>query len=388
MRILFISGADQQYGTYHMSKQLLETMCERKYDIHFIVITQKQGPLNEWCNVHNIENYTVPYKYCVYYPTNSRLKKICKHILKWLYVSFSNRLAIRKIRKMGLLSDVNLIHTNINRDLLGEYISKKYKIPNITYLREFSRSHFHLEPLYRDQVQVMNRYSKKFIAISNAVKRDWIEYGLDANKIDVIYDGVDLSKYTLQKKENQCHYGLRLVMCGAIYEGKGQMELIKSICPLINKGLDITLDIYGTNVSENYYKTIIEYIAQHKLAENIRLKGFINNISNVLCNYDIGVVCSKAEGFGLVTVEYMLSGLYVIASDTGANPELLEEGKYGFLYTLGDNDQLSHIIESIYNNKLQLTSPKEIVEYARKEYSIDITVQKLVALYSSATMAL
>ena len=44
----------------------------------------------------------------------------------------------------------------------------------------------------------------------------------------------------------------------------------------------------------------------------------------------------KDEGFGRVTIEYMMAGLCVIASDTGANSELIEDGKSGLLYQYGN----------------------------------------------------
>lgn len=50
MKVQFISGADQQYGMFNMSKLLLES-------IDYIVLTQKYGPLNEWCDCNAIENY-------------------------------------------------------------------------------------------------------------------------------------------------------------------------------------------------------------------------------------------------------------------------------------------------------------------------------------------
>ena len=50
---------------------------------------------------------------------------------------------------------------------------------------------------------------------------------------------------------------------------------------------------------------------------------------------------SKNEAFGRVTVEYMLQNLAVIASDAGANSEIIENGVSGLLYRLGDVDDLA-----------------------------------------------
>lgn len=384
MKVLFIAGADQQYGTFQMSKLLLENVKKENSNIKFIVITQKYGPLNEWCKGEDIENYIFPYRYCVYHPSGKYIKDKAKLIAKQVLVTIFNRIALWKLGRANIMSDVNIIHTNNNRDLFGMLISRKYDLPNVTYLREFSKAHFNLQPLYRKQVDIMNRYSINFIAISDAVKKDWIEYGISGNKVKVIYDGVDVIKYTDQKRVRNSFEPLRIVMAGAIYEGKGQKELVEAVAPLIAAGLDIYIDFYGKAASEKYYQEIVEFIKGHKLEMAIRFMGYKEDFKNVLGNYDIGVVCSKAEGFGLVTVEYMLTGLTVIASDTGANPEILEFGKYGYLYPYGEVEELRKLINTVYQNgdrSNQFT--QSMIDFSKSKYSINTTVKEVSTLYTS-----
>ncbi len=382
MKVLFISGADQKYGTYHITIQLLANMTNTNEHIDFIVLTQKHGPINEWCDRNQIVNYVIPYRYCVYYPSSNRLMRAIKHTLKTIQVSSFNAFALYRIKKLGLMNDVDIIHTNINRDLIGVYLARKYRIPNITYLREFSRSHFHLEPIYKKQIELMNEYSSRFIAISNAVKEDWIDYGIDGTKIDVIYDGVDTKLYNGKRSYSTDSHSLRIVMCGAIYEGKGQFDLLLAIAPLIKAGASIYADFYGDSSNDNYYRALKDFVAKNELSKNVVFKGHSNNLNEVLNNYDVGVVCSRAEGFGLVTIEYLLSGLIVIASDTGANSEILQNGKYGLIYPCGNPRELQNAIARIYeNNGLIIDWGKNAVGYAKREFSIENTVSKLMKKY-------
>lgn len=380
LRILFVAGADQKYGTYHISKSLLHEMQKTEENFVPVVITQRYGPLNEWCNENNIENYVLPYRYCVYYPTKNRIKRLLKWAYKFITVTLSNILAFYKIKKLGIMDKIDIIHTNINRDLFGMLLSKKYKIPNVTYLREFSRAHFKLEPIYWNQTRFMERYSAKFIAISNAVRNDWVEYGLSADKISTIYDGIDVNLYKPGLKEK--HKELRIVMCGAIYEGKGQLELIEAVEPLLHSDYHIVVDLYGDSTNDGYGDTIKRYIEANGIGDFVTFKGISNDLPSILPTYDVGVVCSKAEGFGLVTIEFLLSGLIVIASNTGANPELLVDGKYGFLYSLGNKEQLRKIIEEIYEGNMdQQTTREKAIQYARREYTIKKTVHRLNSAY-------
>ena len=382
MKVLFIAGADQQYGTFQMSKLLLESVSRKEAGIQFLVVTQKYGPLNIWCQENNIENFSLPYRYCVYYPSGNPVKAWLKNVIKKFLVTVCNTVALYKLERTGILLDIDVIHTNNNRDLFVAIISRKYSIPNIIYLREFSRAHFGLKPLYRNQINMMNEYSERFIAISKAVKKDWVEYGISEKKIKVIYDGVIIEKYTEKLVSRDKGAPLKIVMCGAIYEGKGQKDLIEAVGPLINGGLEIYVDLYGKAADHIYYQKIVDYIAECGIEANIRLMGYKNDLYELLHQYDVGVICSKAEGFGLATVEYMLSGLVVVASDTGANPELLEKGKYGYIYPMGDVEELRYIIKQIYDKSIILPSG-EAAEFGRKKYSIDRTAEEVCSVYAT-----
>ena len=75
----------------------------------------------------------------------------------------------------------------------------------------------------------------------------------------------------------------------------------------------------------------------------VYLKGYSNNIN--IQNYDIGIICSKSEGFGRVTVEYMMNELPVIGTNTGATPEIILDGETGFLFELDDYEMLASKIK-------------------------------------------
>ena len=387
MKVLFITGADKYGGSFTMSKQLLESVKRFNNSMEYITITQEFGPLNEWCNVNDIENYVFPYRYCVYHPLKNKFLNALKHFIKYFMITVLNRIALYRISKMGILKDVDIIHTNINRDLFGMMISKKYNIPNITHLREFSKAHFGLELIYRNQIDVMNKYSYKFIAISNVVKADWINYGLHEDKIEVIYDGLDVNKYKVTHEMRKEDAPLKIVMCGTIYEGKGQKELVEAVTLLLQEGLNIIVDIYGNVVRESYFSEMKKYICSQGVQSQIRFLGYKDNLNELLSNYDVGVVCSKAEGLGLVTVEYMLSGLVVIASDTGANPELLHEEELGYLYTFGNIESLKSAINYVYkNSKEGRIKAEKAIKNAKSEFLIENTIESTRDVYLTAAV--
>ena len=92
-------------------------------------------------------------------------------------------------------------------------------------------------------------------------------------------------------------------------------------------------------------------------------------------------MASKSEAFGRVTIEYMMANIAVIASNTGANPELIDNQKNGLLYNYNDYEDLKNKIVLLKNNK---EMRKEIAENgceSSKKYTAEINASSIYNLY-------
>ena len=141
------------------------------------------------------------------------------------------------------------------------------------------------------------------------------------------------------------------------------------------------IDFYGSGLEEkgSYLK---DKIRSYNLERNITLNGYDPEIYSKISQYDVGINCSTAEGFGRVTVEYMMTGLCVIASDQGANTELIDHNETGLLYKYGDKNDLADKVRYLYNN---LEICKEMGNTAQKiaseKFSIEVHSAKVYDLY-------
>ena len=84
------------------------------------------------------------------------------------------------------------------------------------------------------------------------------------------------------------------------------------------------------------------------------------------------------EQYGRVAAEAMACGKHVIASETGALPELL--GGYGDLFEEGNQDQLRNTIKSILEGRTWNKSTSEIANYAKEKLSIQKQYQVMEAV--------
>ena len=86
-------------------------------------------------------------------------------------------------------------------------------------------------------------------------------------------------------------------------------------------------------------------------------------------------MCSRQEGFGRVTVEYMMAGLPVIASDIAANKELINS-ETGLLYHVGDIHSLKEKIVYLVNHRdLIEKMGRKAREYAQTSFSTEINTE-------------
>ena len=221
----------------------------------------------------------------------------------------------------------------------------------------------------------MNKNAAFFIAISQVVYKAWIQMGLDKNKMCVVYNGLNTEEFTMRNRADRNSTDkLKIVMTGHVQPTKGQDQLISALGRLTaDEKRKLQVDIYG-EAYPDYKKELTKNIHKMQLEDVVNFCGYCDHIPQKLAGYDIGIIASKAEAFGRVTVEYMLSGLLVIASDTGANTELIEDGKNGLIYPYKDIDGLTARL------KLALEAP-EMIDKLGKEARADATMKYSNARY-------
>ena len=415
MNVLLICGNDHYYGSAQAAINLLKFAKAHCEDVRYIVLTQTKGAINELCDGMGIENYVTGHAYACVAPEGDRLRNTAKHLAKKALVTAKNTRAVRKIEKLVDLSSIDIIHTNIDRDIIGCTLAKKHGIPHVMHLREFATGHYNVEPLYEGQYEEYNRSVDRYIAISRAVGQNWQESGLDADKISVVYDGIDVERVQ-QRRDSAAEAveaapaavkdaaataaaaedeaaprprKLRLVMCGDLSSLKGQDQAIRALALIRDAQVrkNITLDIFGEVHTEKAYMGEMQSIIEGTgLVGSVVFRGYTSQLATLLKEYDCGIVCSRREGFGLATAEFMAAGLAVIASDTGANSELIEDGVSGLIYHYQDVADLSAKIETLYRDADKLDSFGRSARRAVEEkFTIEANCRGILDVYRGQT---
>jgi len=357
-KIIYITHEDDKYGAAQSFLAII--LSARNYGFEPIVIAPKRSKYNLICDKYGIENYSILYKRC----STLNYRKTGERILMDLNYRITNAIAIGKIVNSIDTKEVCLIHVNSVVIDLGIKLSKKLNIPLVWHIREFLELDFNQKFYRKNQISRMNNVGAHYVFISKAIRNYWTEKGIKSNN-KVIYNGVRNS-YQIEKgglPPISSSSIINVIFVGHITPEKGQWQVIEAMTQLSAEYQKrIKIDFYGDGASD-YIKKLQQKVLEYHLENVICFKGYYANISEVLSNYQIGVIASKAEGFGRVTIEYMQAGLCVIASNTGANIELIENKKTGILYEYANSkdlaDQFVYLLNNIEQIKILAKQGKE-----------------------------
>lgn len=343
MKVLFITHYADFYGA---NRSLLALMLHLRetYKIIPTVLINRRGDFQTQLVKHNI-----PYVEAMYYMCKIERNQIRKKIhvlLRKLITPFLFISAKIKLEKYGGFS---LIHSNSSVINIGNYLAGKWDIPHIWHIREYGLEDYNLEDIYsRKFINKQLNCAFRVIAISNEIA-DTVSARYGNIPLEVIYNGVDIvsayNKYSNYKNI------VKFCIVGLICEGKNQIEVLKACRKLNDRDIrNYMVTFIGGFGSEDYKNEVMNFIEDNNMKENIEFTGYLEDINSLLKNQDVGIMASKKEAFGRVTIEYMSHYMPVIGADSGGTAELIREGENGYLYGAGDAKQLAEIMEKFINN--------------------------------------
>jgi glycosyltransferase involved in cell wall biosynthesis len=151
---------------------------------------------------------------------------------------------------------------------------------------------------------------------------------------------------------------------------------------LLEKRNDVTFLAIGKGTDS---EESTEYV-QGSFRDHFRFLGIREDVESLVNTMDIGVLSTFTEGLSNSVIEYMALGKPVIASEGGGTPELVQEGRTGFLVPVAEPDALAEKMDMLLNDADMRDRMGEAgKEIIRTRFSIDIMVNKYVNLYKQAS---
>ncbi|MDW6003092.1 glycosyltransferase [Vibrio mangrovi] len=195
-------------------------------------------------------------------------------------------------------------------------------------------------------VQFLYRMADKVVAVSEGVMRDIVPLVKRADKCCFIHNPVRFHHPAvgsgLQDGERKT-----ILAVGRVTPQKDYMTLLGAVRELIEiqHRHDIQVMIVGGTHDSAEMSRLEGYIEQHQLQPYITFVGFSDQVESYYARADLFVLSSAWEGFGNVIVEALAFGLPVVSTDCRSGPaEILQDGKFGRLVTVGDSAGLAESI--------------------------------------------
>ncbi|BBB49572.1 glycosyltransferase family 4 protein [Pelolinea submarina] len=201
---------------------------------------------------------------------------------------------------------------------------------------------------------------------SSHIQRSLLEqYGIPAEKTAVVYAGsnIPMRDIDLDRKD----YGTKeILFVGVAWERKGGPDLVEAFKGVLEKHPDAHLTIVGCSPKVEL--------------RNVQIVGKLP-LDEVAPYYErAGIFClpTRLEPFGIVFVEAMAYGLPLVAPNTGAVPDFLEDGRNGFMVSPGDVPALTNALSRLLDDPGKCRKfGKFGYQLARERYTWDKVAEKM-----------
>jgi glycosyltransferase involved in cell wall biosynthesis len=283
---------------------------------------------------------------------------------------------ISKARKLIKEKPFDIINTHfaVPTGPAGNYLSRKFGLPNVLTVYggdiydPTKKLSPHKTPVLRGTVRKILENADHIISDSKDIENHARRiYGI-TKQITVIppgvrpYKGAEKSRKELGLPEEK----IILVTLGRLVVRKNNTELL-DIFKRVAGSLDCHLFIMGDGPEK---PTLEDRIRRNGLENRVTLTGRVGEEKfQIMAAADIYVSTATHEGFGLVFLEAMESGLPVVSYDNGGQIDFLMDGTTGFLIHLGDTEKFTfRLRELIGSSEMRHDMGRHNKEYVRNFY--------------------
>lgn len=358
--VIIRSGSLRMGGLERVLIEVLQNIDKKKYNLTLVI--------DDDCGEDNIFEKDIPKEIPYYFLKSQKLiektnyyklrrKNILYKLMYNIYMNIETYIKSKNIKK--LIEKLGKIDVFIDYDAGAT----KY-IENIEADKKVVWIHNSIPNLKKSESKI-KRFGKRLekydriVAICDEMKEELKDiYPNLKDKIIRIYNPFnfsrvlnlkdDMSELTEKDKEllNE-DYCIAISRLDTVQ--KDYKTLLKAFKILKSKGINKKLYIVGDGPSKEEIENMIK---EYDLIEEVKLLGRFKNPYVWLNNADFFIHSSKYEGFGLVLIEAAILDKLIISSNCPVGPtEILENGKSGILFNVGDSQELAEKIEKVLNDK-------------------------------------
>jgi L-malate glycosyltransferase len=333
-------------GSGVVATELGKLLAEKGHEIHFISSSMPFRLNKVYGNIYYHEVSVNQYSVFQYPPYDLALaSKIAE---------------VAKRERLDVLHAHYAVPHAVCAVLARQMVGGKLKI--VTTLHGTDITVLGYDPSLSDMIKFGIEQSDVVTAVSNALVKQTYEL-LDVQKpIQTVYNFVDERVY---HKKNANHlkkeYGIdeneKVIIHVSNFRKVKRVPDVVRAFSLIRKHLPAKLLLVGDGPEMTVVSRLVTELG---LSDDVRFLGKQDKLDELYSISDVKMLLSEKESFGLVLLEAMACGVPCIGTTIGGIPEVIEDGKTGFLCELGN-------VEEVANKALRILTDKHLHMYMAKQ---------------------
>lgn len=375
LNVLYLNPTAGISGAEHSLLALLENLDSR--DIRPFLALPEDGLLAEKARQRGVPAFIVPEM--IRFGESHAIGKI-------------PRMA-RSLKRIGTIikdNGIRLVHSNSPRaGFTGGTAARLNRIPSVIHVRDIHLSPF-ADPL---KAVMLDFLSDAVVTVSRATRASVIAGKRSLkNKTVVVYNGLDFAKMeTVPPADPGKEFGLReacpcLASVGIIHPAKGYHTAVKACALLKPYFPGLKWLIIGDCFSEEdgrYLESLKAMVGELDLGGNVVFTGFRNDVLSLMKAADAVVHPAEyEEPFPRCLLEASGLGKPAVASRVGGIPEIIEDGKTGWLVEPGSPRQLADALLHLLRHPDEAGCLGDAARRnARAKFGIDVHADKIAETY-------
>lgn len=270
--------------------------------------------------------------------------------------------AINAVTRLLKKYDPDIIHTHGQRaGFVGRMAAKDLPIKKVhtehTYTQEFRLYNPLLHWSHLRAMRVLDRWTDKTIAVSNAVKKFLLDARLTRpDKLVMIYNGVNsksakVPEVEIEKFREQFNLHSSDIVIGTVGSfnpAKDIITLIRAFTRIAAKWPNAKLILIGSGPLKG---AMVRLVKKSKLEDRVVFAGTVENILPAMKTFNVFVLPSLSEAFGITLLEAMKAEVPIVASQVGGIPEIITSKLNGILVEPREPKKLAAAILNLVNDK-------------------------------------
>lgn len=255
-----------------------------------------------------------------------------------------------RVKRLCIEKNASIIHANeIVSAMYGVRAARDLGIPMLVHMRGAKAKHAHSWLAHRYVSPAATRY----LAVSQAVRRMLLDHGIDGDRIQVLYNGVDPRFLTDTPPERIPLEGTgpHIGIFGLITPIKGHHVLLEAVKPLVKTWPGLQVHVVGSAAHEDdvaYESRVRAQAAQPALSGRVHFHGFSDEIPRWMATMKVVALCTTIpEALPNSVLEAMALGTYVVGTAHGGTVEIIEDGVTGRLVPPSDVPALTEALRDL-----------------------------------------